>query len=86
MKASRGFGLAQESTKLDPELTMRSIAGINLSVMTAFICHPAQIRPVLPMLAYRLEKHCSTATNMDGRKRSNGRVAGDNQKDSRRAS
>ena len=45
VKLGKGFGLVQESTQLDPELTMMSIAGINLTVTTAFICHPAQIRP-----------------------------------------
>jgi hypothetical protein len=78
VKSGRGFGLVRESTKLDPELTMRSIAGISLTVTTGFICNPAQIRPVLPMLAYRLEKQCATALKIDGRKRPNGRVTGDN--------
>jgi DNA-binding transcriptional LysR family regulator len=79
VKAGRGFSLAPESLKLEPELTLRPIAGLNLSVTTAFICLPGQLRPVLPMLAYRLEKHCSTATNMSGRKRPNVRVTVENQ-------
>jgi DNA-binding transcriptional LysR family regulator len=74
VKLGKGFGLVQESTQLDPELTMKSISGINLTVTTAFICHAAQIRPVLPMLAYRIEKQCGIETKLDGRKRPNGRV------------
>jgi len=77
VKIGKGFGLLQESTKLDPELTMMSIAGINLTVTTGFICHPAQIRPVLPMLAYKMEKQCALETKVDGRKRPSGRVTGD---------
>jgi DNA-binding transcriptional LysR family regulator len=74
VKSGKGFGLVQESVKLDPELTMMSIAGINLTVTTGFICHPAQIRPVLPMLAYRMERQCAIETKVDGRKRPNGRA------------
>ncbi len=74
VKAGQGFSLVQESTKLDSELTMRCIEGIKLTVVTAFICNPAQLRPVLPMLAFRLEKHFSATIKMDGRKRPNGRV------------
>jgi len=86
VKRGKGFSLVQESTTLDPELTMRSIEGINLTVTTAFICHPARLRPVLPMLAYRLEKLCSAAIQMDGRKRPNGRATGDDLKDIDKAS
>ena len=86
VKRGKGFSLVQESTQLDPELTMRSIEGINLTVTTAFICHPARLRPVLPMLAYRLEKLCSAAIQMDGRKRPNGRATGDDLKNIDKAS
>ncbi len=86
VKVGRGFSLAQESTKLDSELTMRCIAGINLTVATAFICNPAQVRPVLPMLAFRLEKHFSTTIRMDGQKRPNGRVIGGKPHDLEKAS
>jgi DNA-binding transcriptional LysR family regulator len=78
VKSGRGFGLVREGAKLDPALTMRRIAGLSLAVTTGFICLPAQIRPVLPMLAYRLEKQCAVALKVDGRKRPNGRVTGDN--------
>ena len=77
VKIGKGFGLVQESTQLDPELVAMSIAGVNLTVTTAFICHPAQIRPVLPLLAYRIEKQCSFETKLDGRKRPIGRVKAD---------
>ena len=77
VKSGKEFTLVPESTTLDPELTMRSITGINLSVKTAFICNSTQMRPVLPMLAYRVEKCCSTALKMDGLKRPNGRATGD---------
>lgn len=74
VKFGKGFGLIQESTQLDPELMMKSIAGINLTVTTALICHAAQIRPVLPMLAYRIEKKCAIDSKLNGRKRPDGRV------------
>ena len=77
VKRGKGLGLVQESTKLDPELTMRGIAGIDLTVTTAFICSAVQIRPVLPMLAYRIEKHIATLAKMDGKKRPNGHAASD---------
>ena len=77
VRTGKGFGLIPESTKLDPELIMMSIASINLTVTKGFICHPAQMRPVLPMLAYRMEKQCALETKLDGRKRSSGRVTGD---------
>jgi len=54
VKSGKEFSLVPESTTLNPELTMRSINGINLSVKAAFICNSTQMRPVLPMLAYRL--------------------------------
>jgi DNA-binding transcriptional LysR family regulator len=79
VKNGKGFSLVQESTKLDSELTMRSIAGVNLIVATAFICNQTQRRPVLPMLAYRLEKRCAGSLKMDGRKRPVVRATGDNQ-------
>jgi hypothetical protein len=79
VKNGKGFSLVQESTKLDSELTMRSIAGVNLSVATAFICNQTQRRPVLPMLAYRLEKRCAGSLKMDGRKRPVVRATGENQ-------
>jgi DNA-binding transcriptional LysR family regulator len=77
VKRGKGFSLLQESTTLDPELTMRGITGINLTVTTVLICNAVQIRPVLPMLAYRIEKCLAMATKMDGRKRPNGRVTDD---------
>jgi len=86
VKRGKGFSLATESTELCPELTLRGIAGIQLTVTTAFICHGAQVRPVLPMLAYRLEKLSSVSAEMDGRKRPNGRVMGEELKDIRHAS
>jgi DNA-binding transcriptional LysR family regulator len=77
VKSGKEFSLVPESTNLDSELTIRSIAGINLSVKTAFICNSTQMRPVLPMLAYRLEKCCTAALKMDGRKRPSERATGD---------
>jgi DNA-binding transcriptional LysR family regulator len=74
VKRGRDFSLAQESTHLDSELTMRGIVGVNLTVTTALICNAVQIRPVLPMLAFRIEKHLAMATKMDGRKRPNERA------------
>jgi DNA-binding transcriptional LysR family regulator len=76
VKSGRGFGLVRESAKLDSELTMRSIAGLNIAVTTGFICQLAQMRPVLQVLAYRMEKQCAAALKMEGRKRPNARVSG----------
>ncbi len=86
VKRGTGFSLVQESTNLDSELTMRCIAGIHLTVTTALICNAVQIRPVIPMLAYRIEKHLALAKKMDGRKRPNGRVTADHAVRIRKAS
>jgi DNA-binding transcriptional LysR family regulator len=77
VKSGHGFGLVRESAKLDPELTVRSIAGMSLTVTTGIISHRAQTRPALSVLAYRMEKQFHAAVKMDGRKRPNGRVSGD---------
>jgi DNA-binding transcriptional LysR family regulator len=86
VKSGRGLGLVRESARLDPELTMRSIAGMSLTVTTGFISHRAQTRPALQVLAYRMEKQFQTALKMDGRKRPNGRASGDDWAQIKRAS
>lgn len=58
VKEGVGFGLVRDGVPLDPALVRRPIAGVNLSIKGAFICLPAQQRPVLPLLAYRLAKFC----------------------------
>lgn len=59
VKEGAGFGLIKEGMPLDPELTSRPIAGVALTVKTAFICHQTQQRPVFPLLAYRVSKWCA---------------------------
>lgn len=46
IKEKVGLGLVSEGMPLDPELTSRPIAGVNLTVETAFVCHELQQRPV----------------------------------------
>jgi DNA-binding transcriptional LysR family regulator len=74
VKIGVGFGLIRETVPLDPELTRRSISGLSLHMKTAFICHPAQPRPVLPLLAFRMAKLCADAAEMNGKKRPNASV------------
>ncbi len=74
VKIGAGLGLVRESAPLDPDLTRRSIAGVSLQVKTALICHPAQQRPVLPLLTYRLAKLCADEAEMKNRKKPNGVV------------
>lgn len=74
VKEGVGWGLIRARVPLDPELTRRRIEGLPLRVKTAFVCHPAQQRPVLPLLAYRLTKRCAEIQELPGRKRPSGRV------------
>lgn len=74
VKMGAGFGLIRETVPLDPELTRRSISGLSLQVKTAFICHPTQPRPVLPLLAYRMAKLYAGKAEMNGKKRPCGSV------------
>ena len=45
VKLNVGFGLVRDTEALDPELTTRTIAGLDLRVKTGFVCHPAQQSP-----------------------------------------
>ena len=58
VKTRRCFGLVRENAPLDPALTRLPIEGVRLRVSTAFVCHPEQKRPVVPILAYRVSKRC----------------------------
>ena len=62
IKEGAGFGLIRESVQLDPDLVRRPMAGFNLNIKSAFICLPAQQRPILPLLANRLAKFCAERT------------------------
>lgn len=75
VKEKIGFGLIQERVPLDKELTTRRIEGLPLRLKTAFVCYPAQKRPVFPLLAFRLANLCATTGRMPGHKRPSGRVA-----------
>jgi len=75
VKEEVGFGLIQEKVPLDPELTARRIEGLPLRIKTAFVCYPAQKRPVFPLLAFRLARLCTESGRMPGHKRPSGRVA-----------
>jgi len=74
IKEKIGLGLIRECVPLDPDLATRRIEGLPVRVKTVFVCHPAQQRPVLPLLAYRLAKRCAEIEDVRGRKRPNGRV------------
>lgn len=74
VKERIGFGLLRDNIPLDAELTRRRIEGLPLRIRTAFVCHPAQQRPVLPLLAYRLGKLCVEMNVMPKRKRPNSRA------------
>jgi len=74
VKIGAGFGMMLETVPLDPELTLRGIAGLSIHLKTAFICLPDHQRPVLPLLASRLAKKCADVDEMSGKKRSVGSV------------
>jgi DNA-binding transcriptional LysR family regulator len=59
VKTQRCFGIVREHIPLDPELTALPIAGVDLRVGTALVCHRDQQRPVFPMLAYRMAQRCA---------------------------
>jgi len=77
VKMGAGFGLIDETVTLDAELTRRSIAGLPLHIKTALICPPTLQRPVLPLLAYRMEQVCANKIAMNRKKRPNGSVGAD---------
>lgn len=54
VKTRGWFGLTREHTRLDPELAVRPIAGIDLRIATALIGYREQERPLFPMLASRM--------------------------------
>ena len=63
-----GFGLVRDSVPLTANLVRRPMAGLTMSVKGAFICLPAQQRPVLPLLAYRVAKFCSNKPELHAKK------------------
>jgi DNA-binding transcriptional LysR family regulator len=73
VKEKAGFALMRDKVPLDAELTRRRIEGLSLRIKTAFVCHPAQQRPVLPLLAFRLASLCAAMEPITGRKRPGGR-------------
>jgi hypothetical protein len=77
VKMGAGFGLIDETVPLDAELTRCSISGLPLHIKTALICPPTLQRPVLPLLAYRMEKVCADELAMNCKKRPNGSVGVD---------
>jgi DNA-binding transcriptional LysR family regulator len=72
VKSGKGWSLVQESTRLDLDLILMPIADLSLTLTTALICQSAQMRPVLPLLAYQIAKQCEV--KLMPRKRPNGRV------------
>jgi DNA-binding transcriptional LysR family regulator len=74
VRIGAGFAMMLETVPLDPELTLRGIAGLSIHVKTAFICLPDHQRPVLPLLASRLAKMCADVDEMSGKKRPVGSV------------
>jgi DNA-binding transcriptional LysR family regulator len=77
VKIGAGFGMMLETVPLDPELTLRSIAGLSIHVKTAFICPHDTQRHVLPLLASRMAKMCADVDEMSGKKRPVGSVGGE---------
>ena len=53
-----GWSLMQEHASIQPGLVLRAIDGISLTARTALVGLPVLEHPILPMLAYRLAKHC----------------------------
>ncbi len=74
VKENVGFGLIQDRVPIDADLTRRKIEGLPLRIKTALACYPAQQRPMLQLLGYRLAKVCAEMENMPGRKRPSGRI------------
>jgi DNA-binding transcriptional LysR family regulator len=68
VKTQRCFGIVREHVPLDPELTVRPIAGLNVRLATALVCHRDQQRPVFPMLAYRMAQQCAQRESAGQRK------------------
>ena len=63
-----GFGLVRDGVPLAANLVRRSVAGLTMSVKGGFICLPAQQRPVLPLLAFRIAKFCSDKPALHAKK------------------
>jgi hypothetical protein len=74
VKIGAGFGMMLETLPLDPELTLRGIAGLSVHLKTAFICLPDHQRSVLPLLAARMAKMCANVDEVSGIKRPVSRV------------
>lgn len=75
VKEKAGFALMRGKVPLDAELTRRRIEGISIRIKTALVCHPAQQRPVLPLLAFRLARVCGPREETPNQKRPSGRIA-----------
>jgi DNA-binding transcriptional LysR family regulator len=69
IKLRLGLGLVGETTPLAPELTKRPIAGVDIRIKTAFICHPAQQKSLFPILVYRLAQACAALNLRRAKKR-----------------
>jgi DNA-binding transcriptional LysR family regulator len=69
VKTRSCFGLVREHVPLDPELTTRTIAGVDLRIATALVYRRDQQRPVLPMLACRMAQRCGAKERPEHRKR-----------------
>ena len=77
VRIGAGFGMMLETVPLDPELTLRGIAGLSIHLKTAFICLPDHQRPVLPLLALRMAKTCADEAEMSRKKRPVGSIGVD---------
>ena len=76
VKENVGFGLVRNGVPLDPDLTRCRIEGLPLRIKTMFVCHPAQQRPILPILGFRVAKLCVDIEAISGCKKQNSRVTG----------
>jgi DNA-binding transcriptional LysR family regulator len=59
VKTDGCYALIREGTPLDPQLRTREIPNVSLWVQTALVFKIEQQRPVLSLLAYRMQKLCA---------------------------
>ena len=70
----KGMGIALESTEIPETLVKKSVAGLPLKIVTAFICLRTQKRPVLPMLAFQVSQRCHDKESVRPQKKPVGSV------------
>jgi DNA-binding transcriptional LysR family regulator len=74
IRRSKNMGLLLESTNLSPDLVFKKVDGVSLKITTALICLKNQQRPVLPILAFKLNEKCQKAVIHPGMRKPPSRV------------